>query len=380
MKSVLIVKLTSLGDIIHSFLAVKEFKRQFPDCRIDWLVEDVYHDLPLWLDEVDRVYCLNRKKLKHFDKVGLSKLYRIRQRNELKRNGYDAIIDLYFSREVNRYLHGVAPIVGLDAIDLGLIKKEPLQKRYYRQLLSPQDVIANLCHEKLEYVWFYRVLMAQFGDYSLSRELDTTLYQVSSKRVPIVKTSYEDYLVFIHSTSGDSKRWPVEYWRKLVEKAKEAGLKVLLPWGNDEEKQRADKIALGFNNCQVLPRYPISTLFALLRDSKGLIGGDTGFTHMASFFDIPVVRIWGATFVGAAVPGPSAVDIISDYPCSPCMNLKSCKVIEQGLYADSPPCYDEITPETVWKSFRKIAAGGAAEKSEVYGGRLQAPHPQNLKQ
>jgi heptosyltransferase-1 len=356
MKKILIVKLSSLGDIVHSFLAIKEFKKHFPACRIDWLVEDFYNDLPLWLDETNYVYSINRKQLKNFERVGLSRFYRSGLRKQLKLNNYDAIIDLYFSKDVNKYLFDLAPIVGLESEDLKLLKKNPDLNKQYHRFLYPREDIPNLRHERLENVWFYRVLLSQFGGYEIENDIPTELYNVLSKHIPAVTPSYKNYLVFIHSTSGDSKRWPIEYWRSLAIMAHESGYVIILPWGNGEERGRALAIANGLSFCFVLPQLPVSTIFQLIRGSEGLFGGDTGFTHMASFFQIPIIRIWGATFVGAAVPSPYARDVISVYTCSPCMNLKNCRLIDQNPSLESPPCYDEITPDRLWSEFLDLKA------------------------
>jgi len=348
LNKILIVKLSSLGDIIHTFPAITEFSQHFPNCQIDWLVDEVFSDIPAWLAPVNQVYTLNRRQLRKYNKLFRGYFLPGSLRKTLKNNRYDAIIDLYFSKNEALFCNKLgAPFYGLPAETLARIKKDPVQADYYQQYLNIDQHIDNLHHDRLDYVPFYRNLMALSGNYQVAGEARYSLVPSRAEPTPMEQPT----LIFMHSTSGESKVWPIPYWQTLANLAHKEGYRVLLPWGDAPEKNRAKAIAAQIDNCEVLPRLPIDTLMEIVRDCAGLIGGDTGFTHIASIYDTPVVRIWGATYEGAAMPSQRSTDLISSYHCAPCMNLKHCEQPDgqQGCY---PPCYREITPEQVWEAFK----------------------------
>src|SRR5690606_27717950 len=94
-------------------------------------------------------------------------------------------------------------------------------------------------------------------------------------------------VIFFHGTTRTDKEWPTEHWIALANMFGESGVKVLLPWGNDREKARAEEIASKVSNAKVLPKTPLVALAKLLAESKSAVAVDTGLGHLAAALDVP---------------------------------------------------------------------------------------------
>ena len=148
-----------------------------------------------------------------------------------------------------------------------------------------------------------------------------------------------------------SKEWPEELWRELAGIIRAAGFQILVPAGNDLERQRAQRIT-NHNADELLDRLPFDALMQIMRSCRGAISVDTGLGHLATAFGLPVVGLYGATSPAlTGFFGPVASTIVSDHlPCIPCRK-RQCQYEKS---ADSsnihPPCYAKHSPETVWQA------------------------------
>ena len=117
--------------------------------------------------------------------------------------------------------------------------------------------------------------------------------------------------MFLHATSADSKLWPEHQWKKLAAHFMNQGLAIALPWGNDDEHARAERIASKMRHVIVAPRMGIRALATLFGESRICIGVDTGLTHLAAALGRPTVGIYVDTdpaATGVLAPG-NAVNI-----------------------------------------------------------------------
>src|SRR5690606_26549767 len=103
---------------------------------------------------------------------------------------------------------------------------------------------------------------------------------------PLLK---EDALVFLHGTTWRSKQWPEHYWRRLALLAGAAGFRVYLPWGNAEERERAERIATGLPQAVVLDRLGLGDIARLMLRSRAVVAVDTGLAHLAAALGLRVV-------------------------------------------------------------------------------------------
>lgn len=343
MKKILILKPSSFGDIVHVFAAVADVIRKRQDVEVHWLVDDQYHDIPKWSRHVDRVFAINRKRLRRFDSFTFGMFSRF-VIQKLKRENYDLILDFYFGWQDAKLVQKIgAPFVGPTRSMLEVMKDDPRIAGLYARTVDFDPTLPS--------VLFYRTLMAKAVGY----ELDTLRlkYDVDLSHSNSGVSFQGPYVVFVHSTSGAAKNWPLEYWERLAEFFIADGVTVVLPWGSEEEKVRAQKIVNGRPEIVLLPGMTLKALAVLITESVGVIGGDTGLTHIASILAVPTVRIFGATSSNAAVPSNEAIDLCSSLGCSPCMNRNSCERNDIETFSVYPPCYENIAPEKVFLSFKQ---------------------------
>ena len=104
-------------------------------------------------------------------------------------------------------------------------------------------------------------------------------------------------LLFLHGSSRAAKCWPEAHWRALAALAAGAGLRVALPWGNDSERARAQRIAAGTPNISVLPRQTLAEIAACMQRVCAVVAVDTGLGHLAAALDVPCVSLYGPTKV-----------------------------------------------------------------------------------
>jgi len=221
---VLLIKTSSLGDVIHTLPALTDAQRALPGIRFDWVVEEGFAEIPAWHPAVAQVIPVAiRRWRKHPLQTWRSGEFR-RFKARLRETHYDLVIDaqgLLKSAWLTRYVK--APVAGLDRDSA----REPLATRFYdRAYAVPREQHA------LERV---RQLFAQALGYPLP--VGTGDYGLERSR--LASGSEEPYLLFLHGTTWPSKHWPEANWRELAERMCAFGWAIRLPWGNAEEKARA---------------------------------------------------------------------------------------------------------------------------------------------
>jgi lipopolysaccharide heptosyltransferase I len=162
------------------------------------------------------------------------------------------------------------------------------------------------------------------------------------------------YVVFLHGTTWATKHWPEAYWRELAERMGRRKLQVRLPWGNPAEKARAERIAQGLNNCQVLPKLNLVGVARVLAAAKACVAVDTGLGHLAAALDVPTISLFGPTNPGlTGAYGRAQVHQASDFPCAPCLQ-KKCTYKPSAddlrrfdLKREWPLCFTRLNPEHV---------------------------------
>ena len=326
---VLIVKTSSMGDIIHTLPALTDAAKAHPGIRFDWVVEEGFSEIPKWHASVDKVIPVAirrwRKNILKTLKSGEWSAYK----KELQQQNYDAIIDaqglLKSAVLVSKVANG--PRYGLDKHSA----KEPLAARFY-------DHTINVSKE-LHAVERVRQLFAGALNYSISEEIgDFAIKQHFS----ISSDKSEPYLVFQHSTTRFDKHWPEAYWITLIRKAGEAGWKIKLPWGSAKEKERAERLAQNTPHVEVLPKLPLSEIAHVLASATACVSVDTGLSHLAAALDTPNVILFGSTdpgLVGGYGKDQQCLEA-KDYP-------NTSAQIEPAIFAS-------LTPEIVWDHLDKL--------------------------
>ena len=336
---VLLVKMSSLGDVFHALPAVQDAYQQVPNLEIHWLVEEAFADIPNWHPAVTKVIPIAwrrwRKNLSSADvRAEMKAFYQ-----DLRSTEYDIVLDaqcLIKSAAVTRMAKG--PRYGLDKQSC----REPLAAMAYQ---FPQAVAKG--QHAIPRV---RQLLSQVLDYQIP---DTFSYGIARSRWqrPEMEGYEGDYWLFLHGTTWDTKLWPESYWVELSKLVVASDRKVVLPWGNDEEKSRAERIASKINGVEVLPKMGLNALNAYLAHAQAVIGVDTGLSHVVAALEVPSVAIYGATdAVLTGVLGPKVEVLSSGLECAPCLNKQCTHPDRNDGNPAQPPCYRSISPPRVFEA------------------------------
>ena len=295
MQKLLIIKTSSLGDVIHCLPVVHDIRAHYPNAQIDWLVEESFADIPRMHVGVNQVFtvALRRWKKAIFSKNTWAEIAALKKL--IQQNQYDAIIDcqgLLKSALIMRQAHGVKH--GYDKNSI----REPIASWFY-------DKKYNISYQQ-HAVTRNRALVAMslgyaiptnVPDYGINSTNNTpaSRIDIGLQACPQALKSLGNYIVALHGTSRDSKLWPVENWVDLGRELAKQNLNLALPWANDVEFKRANTIASQLQNTIVLPKLSIAELASVIGQAQAAIGVDTGLSHLAAALNIPTIAIYTDT-------------------------------------------------------------------------------------
>lgn len=294
MPRVLLIKMSSLGDVIHNLPVATDIRRHRPAATIDWVVEEQYAPLVAMHPAVNRVIPIALRRWRRAPFSGTSWRDIAAFLRELRSHAYDAIVEtqgLLKSAVVAKLARG--PICGFGPATA----HERLASKFY-------DITCEFPPEAHK-ILRYRSVAARALGYAVAGTIDYGI----SPRVPRPAIATARYCLAFHSTARAAKLWPEPNWVELVRLLERAGYACILPWGSDEERARSERIAAAAPGAIVPPKYSLEEMSALIAGAEVVVGVDTGFTHLAAALARPVVGIFcdsnpiDASPIG---PGPTA--------------------------------------------------------------------------
>lgn len=276
---ILIIRLSSIGDIFHTFTLLPDIKQKYPDAKIDWLVDESFKGIAELSPLIDNVITI---PLRRWKKNKLSWLYNLFQfKQTLHSDKYDYIIDTQ-----------------------GLIKSAFLAKLLFNGKIYGLD--HNSARESLA-SWFYdytysisqkdvavirlRGLIAKI--FNLNNDLYLINFKVKSLCCNIRYS--EEYVFYLHGTSKENKKWSLAAWCEFSEWIiQNTQLKILLTYSNQSELEFAQKFAEQMMNDRVIiiDQLNFLQLVDLVQNAKLVVGVDTGFTHLANLLNKPTLAIY----------------------------------------------------------------------------------------
>jgi len=270
MARILFVKTSSLGDVVHNCPAVSDAAHAIPGAEIDWVVEEPFAPVAAMHSRVRRVIpvAVRRWRTALWNPAVWREMREVRRAIAAER--YDAVIDtqsLLKSALITSWAHG--PRHGLDRDSA----REPLAALFYDR----RHAVARELHA----VERNRRLAAAALGYAVPSSLDYGLKRISPGKDAAV--------VFLTMTSRADKLWPEECW---IDLGRALGGKAVLPWGNEAERLRAERIARALPDGSVLPRQTIDGLASLFSGARAVVGVDTGLTHLAAALGARTVGIY----------------------------------------------------------------------------------------
>ncbi len=281
---ILLVKTSSLGDVIHNLPVVSDILAHFPDARIDWCVEESFASIPRLHAGVGQIIpvAVRRWRKNLFARQTWREIGELRRR--LRSTHYDIVLDtqgLLKSALITRQAAGLHAGYAADSA------REPTASRFYEQHHS----IATKAHAVVR----NRQLSGAALGYAVEGDPD---YGITAKPQTADWLPASPYVVFLTATSRDDKLWPEEQWLTLGRELRMRGYNAILPGGNPVERERARRLACGIPGAIAAPPLSIPELASLLAGSTAVVGVDTGLTHLAVALKIPTVALYTATDPG----------------------------------------------------------------------------------
>ena len=281
-KKIAIVKLSAMGDIIHSMVALQYIKKQYPHILIDWFVEESFATILENNPHIDNIYKINLKSIKKnkfeiFNQIKLIKKY--------SKNSYDLVIDAQ-----------------------GLIKSALVSKLLGKNIAGFDK---NSIREKAATFFYNEKVSIPYDENTIDRNVKVISeplgFEITSKMIlekepflffkdenPIIYDFLEKdkkNIVFVIGASWRSKIYPKEKFAKIIDNLDE---NCLIVWGSDSEKNDANFIS-NSSKGKVLPKLDLNSLKALVSRCDLVVGNDTGPTHMAWALNIPSITLFGNT-------------------------------------------------------------------------------------
>jgi heptosyltransferase-1 len=284
MRNILLIKTSSLGDVVHNLPVATDLAAHFLGVNIDWVVEENFADIPALHPAVNRVIpvALRRWRKNILQKNTWREIDAFKK--NLRMEHYDAVLDTQ-----------------------GLIKSALLARwargaKYGYDFSSAREPLASLAYDKkytvaksLHAVQRNLTLSSQAFDYN---QLFSVNYGIASQALKADWLPETQYAVLLHATSRADKEWPEAQWIALGKKLTAREILSVLPWGNDAERNRAARLVAAIPNAVLAPRLSIKQAAALIAGAEVIVGVDTGLTHLAAALNKPVVAIFCATSPG----------------------------------------------------------------------------------
>lgn len=274
-----------MGDILHTLPALSDAQKVIPNLQIDWVIEKNFAEIPLWHSAVNRVIPI---ELRHWRKqLGKRQTWfdYFAYKHQLQSIEYDAVIDAQ-----------------------GLLKSALFAtylakgKKYGYNFRSAREGISSLFyHHKADIsyqqhaVERIRKLFAFALNYPTPQDLGD--YQIAQHFVKNCQnpTACPPYIVAIHATTRENKHWQENYWQQLFTYVASKHIEIRLPWGNETERQRAERLAKSHSHITVLPKMSLTELANEIANAEAVVSVDTGLSHLTAALNIPNLILYGAT-------------------------------------------------------------------------------------
>jgi heptosyltransferase-1 len=270
---ILVVKTSSLGDVLQTLSAVSDAKAAIPDITIDWLVEEAFAPVPAWHPGVAEVLPIALRRWRRQPHLGeiRSSIRRLRKRR------YDLVIDaqgLIKSAALTLLARGRR--VGFDSRSA----REGIASLVYgRAIAVPRDMHAVERTRRLFAAALGYPLPDTPADYGLARPSRPT----------------RPRLLLLHGATWDTKRWPEDYWGELARRAIRAGIEPVLRWHDDSERESAERIAASSPGTGILPARGLDALREIIAGASMVAANDSGPAHLAAALAVPCVTFYGST-------------------------------------------------------------------------------------
>jgi len=290
---VLIVKTSSMGDVVHALPVVHDIRQAMPNAHIEWLVESTFAAIPRMHPGVNRVHAVawRRWRRKLFSRDTWRAMGELR--THLREQRYDCVLDLQgLLKSALWGRQAAGPLMGYDAASA---REAAASWLYARKAAVPRDLHAiDRCR---------RLAAAHLG---YPAPNGPAVFGIAPGKGSW-KLRGGPSAALIPCASRPEKIWPEARWIAVGKRIKAMGLSPVVIWGTEEEQVRAERIAAGCEG-EVPPFLNVHDMAALLMQTQRAIGLDTGFSHLAAALGLPTIGIYCDHEPGlAGIVGPGGV-------------------------------------------------------------------------
>lgn len=295
MLNILLIKTTSLGDVLHNLPVVTDLRQYMPEAHIDWIVEESFADLPALHPGVRQIIPV---AMRRWRRGWWQSRHEIRAACRLIRNG-----DYHLALDTQGLLKSAILAQCARTVRCGFSRdsaREPLASLLYDRAFSvPKNLHAVERNRQLAGMALGYVPQGAPN------------YGITAPALDLPWLPAAPFVVLLHATSRDDKLWPETDWVALGHRLREAGLIAMLPWGNESEHLRAQRLAAAIPDAHCAPRLDLREAATLLGRAQAVVGVDTGLSHLAAALNVPTIGIYTATDPGLTGlhAGPRAVNM-----------------------------------------------------------------------
>ncbi|MDO9360918.1 MAG: lipopolysaccharide heptosyltransferase I [Polaromonas sp.] len=349
---VLIVKLSSLGDVVHTLPVVQDILAAHPGAQIDWVVEKSFAPLltPLVGAGLQRVIPCELRRWTRALLAAETRQGWADFKRELRRSAYDTVIDL----------QGLTK----SALVARLARLVPGGKRYAMAnqtegsgYEAPTRWVADVAIPLAPHIHAVqrgRELCARALGYQPAPAPDYGLNRPPAHTPPGLAAP--ETIAFVHGTSRADKQWPIDNWVQLGRQLTALGYLIALPHGSDEELATSQRIADALDAdaapaaeglAMIWPRLPLDELTQRFAQCAGVIGVDSGLSHIAVALDLPHVQIYNFDTAWRTGPLPAS---------------EGHAARQESVYAQPAP-----TVDAVWEAWSRCRAAGRPDPQDAQG-------------
>ncbi|MFG1344277.1 lipopolysaccharide heptosyltransferase I [Xanthobacter autotrophicus DSM 431] len=332
---VLVVKLSSLGDVVHTFPALTDAMAAVPHLELDWAVEEAFAPVARLHPAVRRVIEVPLRRLLRKPVQALRGAEAAMVRAALQAERYEVVIDA----------QGLLKSAGVALLASGA--------RHGFDRTSAREGLAAVSYHQRHHVpevEHMAVRIRKLFAAALGYRLEGRAADSGLRPAPVAGAA--PYLVYLHGTTWPTKTWTLAGWRALAERAGGQGQEVLLFSHGDGELARAEAIAEGLPQVRLLPPQTLETLAPVLAGAAGVVSVDTGLGHLAAAYGVATVGLYGPTNPRlTGLFGARAVELKARRACAPCEKA-TCRIAPETR--EGPPCLADHSAAEVWQALERL--------------------------
>ena len=306
----MLVKLSSLGDVVHTLPAAMDIRRSVPGVQIDWVVEPAFASLVRLCPVVDRVIEMDLRRWRKSVLSGQTRVAWQQFKQQLQAQSYDRVIDL-------QGLTKSALVSRLARLNSGGQRIAMANRTEGSSYEAPTRWVADRLIELPPHIHAVdraRVVCAQALGYEVPDEFHAGMQL-------IVQPTAAQLVVCVHGTSREDKLWPEAHWLALGRRLLQSGQVPVFVHGNAAEQDRSQRLSDALPGSQVWPALKLDELTQRMAAAQGVIGVDSGVSHIAVALGLPHVQIYN--FDTAWRTGPQHAKQQESVFAKPCPDVDS---------------------------------------------------------